>query len=61
MADFGKNPDGSPRLFGQLSAEEQRNVLKGVCARLKTEFENPEHQRRMAAVLGWNGDTDGTA
>ena len=51
MSDFGKNPDGTKRKFGQLSKEEQRTVLKEACAKLQAEFEQPPVKRALAKVL----------
>ena len=51
MSDFGKNPDGTNRNFGQLSSDEKKTVLRGVCAKLKTELEHPAMQAQLSRIL----------
>ena len=51
MSDFGKNPDGTNRNFGQLSKDEQMAVLRGVCVKLKAEFEHPAMQAAITRRL----------
>jgi hypothetical protein len=51
VSDFGKNPDGTNRKFGQLSKDEQKSVLREACAKLKTTFEHPAMQAQMSRVL----------
>jgi hypothetical protein len=51
MSDFGKNPDGTNRNFGQLSTAERKAVLCGVCAKLKTELEHPAMRAQLSRIL----------
>lgn len=46
-----QHPDGRNKKFGELSREEQREIVKGACNKLATEFADPERQRRMQQAL----------
>lgn len=44
-------PDGTRKTMGELSPEQQKAILREVCAKLKAELESPPAQAFFRAFL----------
>lgn len=54
VSTWPKHPDGTNKRVGDMTPEEKRAVFQAATLRLKAEFEQPDMQAKMAAVL--NGE-----
>lgn len=51
MSDWPKHESGRNKLVGEMTPDERKAVFSAATARLKAEFEHPETQAKLAAVL----------
>lgn len=51
MSDWPKRPDGRNKKVGEMTPDERREVFAASAKRLAAEFQRPEVQAGIAAVL----------
>lgn len=51
MADWPKHESGRNKRVGEMTPAERKAVFSAATAKLKAEFEHPDTQAKIAAVL----------